>query len=105
MNKLNVVLPLALALLFFAEPAMAQQAGADAHKGFIGLGAGLAIGLGALGGALGQGNAARGVYESISRNPNAAGKLNAPFYVGMAFIESLVIFAFAISYLLLGAAS
>ena len=104
MNKLNVVLPVAFALLFIAEPALAQEAGANAHKGMIGLGAGLAIGLAALGGALGQGNAAKGVYESISRNPNAAGKLNAPFYVGMAFIESLVIFAFVIAFSLYGLA-
>lgn len=104
MKKLNVVLPVAFALLFIAEPAFAQEASANAHKGMIGLGAGLAIGLAALGGAFGQGNAARGVYESISRNPNAAGKLNAPFYVGMAFIESLVIFAFVIAFSLYGLA-
>ena len=28
------------------------------------------------------------MLESVSRNPQAAAKLNAPFYVGMAFIES-----------------
>lgn len=105
MNKLNVVLPVMVALLFVAEPAFAQEAAANAHKGYIGLGAGLAIGLAVIGGGLGQGNAARGVYESISRNPNAAGKLNAPFYVGMAFIESLVIFSFAIAFLLYSTAA
>ncbi len=99
MKKLNVVLPAAIALLFFAEPAFAQEAAAS-PKGMIAIGAGLAIGLAALGGGFGQGTAARGVYESISRNPNASDKLNAPFYVGMAFIESLVLFAFAIAFLL-----
>ena len=74
--------------------------GAVAGLGYFGVGAGLAIGLAGLGGGLGQGNAARGMYEAVSRNPQAAGKLNAPFYVGMAFIESLVIFSFVIAYTL-----
>jgi F-type H+-transporting ATPase subunit c len=56
------------------------------------------MGLGALGGTLGQGMAARGAYESISRNPNAASKLNAPFYVGLAFIESLVLFSLVVAF-------
>jgi len=98
MKNLNRILPVALALLFVSTPAFA----ADATAGYIGLGAGIAIGFAALGGGIGQGTAARGVYESISRNPQASGKLNAPFYVGMAFIESLVIFAFVIAFTLIG---
>lgn len=104
MKKLNVIIPVALALLFVSEPAFAQDAAASA-KGYIGLGAGVAIGFAALGGGIGQGAAANGVYQSISRNPNASGKLNAPFYVGMAFIESLVIFAFVIAFSLYGVAA
>jgi F-type H+-transporting ATPase subunit c len=100
MKNLNRILPVALALLFVSTPALAQD-GASA-AGYIGLGAGVAIGFAALGGGIGQGTAARGMYESVSRNPQAAGKLNAPFYVGMAFIESLVIFAFVIAFQLLG---
>ena len=46
--------------------------------------------------------AAKAAYESISRNPQAAGALNAPFYVGMAFIESLVLFTLVIAFLLQG---
>jgi len=99
MKNLNRVLPVALALLFVSTPALAQDGSA---AGYIGLGAGIAIGFAALGGGIGQGTAARGVYESISRNPQASGKLNAPFYVGMAFIESLVIFAFVIAFTLIG---
>lgn len=104
MKKLNVIIPAMLALLFIAEPALAQDAAAS-PKGYIGIGAGLAIGLAALGGALGQGMAANGMYQSVSRNPNAAGALNAPFYVGMAFMESLVIFAFVIAFSLQGYAA
>jgi len=80
--------------------AFAASEAASGNIGWVGVGAGLAIGLAGLGGGLGQGNAARGMYEAVSRNPQAAGKLNAPFYVGMAFIESLVIFSFVIAYTL-----
>jgi len=107
MKNITPILVAALALLFVAEPAFAQDAASAAVpvKGLWGLGAGIAIGFAALGGGIGQGSAARGMYEAISRNPNAAGKLNAPFYVGLAFIESLVIFSFAISFLLYSAAT
>ncbi len=92
------VLTVALAALLVSGNAWAE----DGTGGYYGLGAGIAMGFAVLGGGLGQGMAARGVYESISRNPQAASKLNAPFYVGMAFIESLVLFTFAIAFLLQG---
>jgi F-type H+-transporting ATPase subunit c len=80
---------------------MAQQA-ADNSKGLIGIGTGLGIGLAVLGGALGQGQAARATYESIARNPNAAGKIQTPFFIGMALIESLVLLGFVITFGLSG---
>lgn len=64
------------------------------------LGAGLAIGLAALGGSLGQGRAAGSALEGISRNPGARGQIQTPMLIGLALIESLVLFAFAIAYLL-----
>ena len=64
------------------------------------LGAGLAIGLAALGGSLGQGRAAGAALEGISRNPGARGQIQTPMLIGLALIESLVLFAFAIAYLL-----
>jgi len=64
------------------------------------LGAGLAIALAALGGALGQGRAAAAALEGISRNPGAAPRIQTPMILGLALIESLVLFAFAVSFLL-----
>jgi F-type H+-transporting ATPase subunit c len=64
------------------------------------LGAGLAIGLAAVGGALGQGRAAAAALEGISRNPGAAPRIQTPMILGLALIESLVLFALAIAYLL-----
>jgi F-type H+-transporting ATPase subunit c len=64
------------------------------------IGAGVAIGLAALGGGLGQGRAAGSALEGISRNPGAAGRIQTPMILGLALIESLVLFAFAVSFLL-----
>ena len=70
--------------------------------GWIGLGAGLGIGLAAFGGALGQGRAAGTALDGIARNPGAYDKIFTPMILGLALIESLVIYALIISILLLG---
>lgn len=93
MQKYLSVLIVATALLLVGTDAFAQEA-ADYRP----LGAGLTMGLAVLGGALAQGMAARGMYESVARNPQAAGALNAPFYVGLAFIESLCLFALVVAF-------
>ncbi|MGA7123842.1 MAG: ATP synthase F0 subunit C [Polyangiaceae bacterium] len=65
-------------------------------------GAGIAIGLGVLGGALGQGRAAAAALEGISRNPGAAARIQTPMILGLALIESLVLLAFVIAFFLQG---
>ena len=69
-------------------------------KGWAAAGAGFAIGLGVLGGGLGQGRAAAAALEGISRNPGAAPRIQTPMILGLALIESLVIYALIISLLL-----
>jgi F-type H+-transporting ATPase subunit c len=93
MNRLM----LALFAVFFAMPAFAQDADGLSPKGLFGIGAGLAIGLAALGGGIGQGRAAGGALEGIARNPSASGKVFVPFIIGLALIESLVLLAFLIA--------
>jgi F-type H+-transporting ATPase subunit c len=68
----------------------------------IAMAAGLGIGIAAFGGALGQGRAAAAALEGIARNPNASGKIFVPMILGLALIESLVIYALIISFQLLG---
>lgn len=94
MKKFLTVLPVMIALLMLGTDAFAQEAAIPKSN----LGNGLAMGLAVLGGALGQGMAAKAMYESVSRNPQAAAKLNAPFYVGLAFIESLCLFALVVAF-------
>lgn len=100
-----------LVVLGFAAVAFAQgnaeaQAAVDVAKagevGWIGMAAGLAIGLAALGGGIGQGRAAAAALESIGRNPAASDKLFTPMILGLALIESLVIYALIIAILLQG---
>ena len=103
---------LALAALTFAASflvplaAFAQddKAGANAFdvKSYAAIGAGLAIGLAVLGGALAQGRAAAAALEGISRNPGASARIQTPMILGLALIESLVIYSLIISILLLG---
>ncbi|MBI4041597.1 MAG: ATP synthase F0 subunit C [Deltaproteobacteria bacterium] len=66
----------------------------------IALAAGLAIAIAVLGGALGQGKAASTALEGIARNPGAADKIFTPMIIGLALIESLVIYALVIAFLL-----
>lgn len=72
------------------------------NYGWYAIAAALAIGLSALGGALGQGKAAAAALEGIARNPDASGKIFVPMILGMALIESLVLFGLLIAFVLSG---
>ncbi len=78
----------------------AGGAEAGSATGDIALAAGIAIGLAAFGGALGQGKAASAALEGIARNPGAATKIQTPMIIGLALIESLVIYALVIAIML-----
>jgi F-type H+-transporting ATPase subunit c len=88
-----------LPLLAFAQD---DRAGSNLFdvRGWAAAGAGLAIGLGVLGGSLGQGRAAAAALEGISRNPGAAARIQTPMILGLALIESLVLLAFVIAFFL-----
>lgn len=90
-----------LPALASAAEAAAAGGSADHMKMFaVALGAGLAIGIAAFGGALGQGRAAAAALEGIARNPGAAGKITTPMIIGLALIESLVIYGLVVAILL-----
>ncbi len=107
MSLTKKLAPSAAFLAVFFAPALALAGeGApsnemDAKMGAY-IGAGIAIGLGALGGTLGQGRAAAAALEGIARNPGAAGKIQVPMILGLALIESLVLLSLVIAYLLQG---
>ena len=74
----------------------------DLRDGMIALGAGLMLGMAALGGALGQGKAVASSVESMGRNPSAAKALFTPMVLGLSLMESLVILAWIVAYNLVG---
>jgi F-type H+-transporting ATPase subunit c len=67
---------------------------------WIAAAAGFAIAIAALGGTLAQGRATAAALEGISRNPGAAAKITTPMILGLALIESLVLFALVIAWVL-----
>ena len=76
-SKLSLSFAAFLATVLIPALAFAQQAGVAAATAankfdtgaYLGIGAGLAIGLAALGGTMGQGRATAAALEGISRNP------------------------------------
>lgn len=66
----------------------------------LGLAAAFTITFSAIGGAYAQGKAASVALEGIARNPAAADKLFTPMIIALALIESLVIYAFVIAFLI-----
>ena len=66
------------------------------------LAAAIAIGLGTIGTGIGQGNAINGAMEAIGRNPEASGRVLVTMLIGLAFVESLCIYALVIAFQLMG---
>ena len=85
----------------FAQAAESASSFSERDK-WIGITAGMGIAIAAFGGALGQGRTASTALDGIARNPGAAAKLFTPMILGLALIESLVIYSLIISILLLG---
>ena len=61
------------------------------------LGAGLAIGLAALGGAIGMGSTAAATIAGTARNPGLGAKLMTTMFIALAMIEAQVIYALVIA--------
>lgn len=98
--KSKLSLSVATAMVLLPAVAFAQESASNKFDsfGWLSMGAGLAIGLAVLGGALGQGRAAAAALEGISRNPGAAARIQTPMILGLALIESLVLFALIVAY-------
>jgi F-type H+-transporting ATPase subunit c len=65
------------------------------------LGAAIAVGLGAIGPGLGEGQAVAGAMDAIARQPESAGTLSRTLFVGLAMIETMAIYCLVIALLLL----
>lgn len=103
MNKVFSAVAAFAAVMLVSVSAFAQTGAAayGSNVGFMALAVAFGIGAAALGGALGQGRASSAALEGISRNPNASDKVFVPMILGLAFIESLVLFTWVLMLLLL----
>jgi F-type H+-transporting ATPase subunit c len=93
---------LTLSLVLFPAAAFAQEAhdavtavaGTDPYKS---LATALVMGIGALGPGLGIGLIGSKAVEAIGRNPEAAGKVQTPMILAIAFAEAVAIYALVVA--------
>ena len=101
MNKKHIILFVLLALV--AVSAFGQEAAAPAGRGGVKwgvIGAAFVLGISAAAGAIGQSKAIAASVEGIARNPGAAGAIRLAMIIGLALIESLVIYALVIAFVI-----
>lgn len=96
MRKLNILFLTVVGILMSAMPVLAQ-AGAppepDNTAGLKAIAAGVGFAIAVFGGALGQSRIGAAACEGAARNPGAAGRIQTMMILGLALIESLVLFA------------
>jgi F-type H+-transporting ATPase subunit c len=63
--------------------------------------AGMTIGIGALGPALAEGKAVSTALSSLAQQPDASATITRTLFVGLAMIESLAIYCFVVSMILI----
>ena len=101
MKKLRYLFFALVGVLATAAPALAQTAGVAADNDssvnkYKALAAGFGFAIAAGLGALGQSRIASSAVEGAARNPGAAGRIQTMMILGLALIESLVLFALLI---------
>lgn len=104
MSKKLLLVVVGVLLLSLATPAFAEEAApasAGMAKAVQALAVALVLGLAAFAGAFGQARAIAAACTSMGRNPGAAGPVRITMIIGVAFIESLVIYALLIAFMLL----
>ncbi len=96
MRKLQYMF-LTLAALCFAMPAFADGGSAVMNLAPVGVGLGMGLAAGLCG--LGQGKAVGSTTEALARNPGTRAGLLMFMLIGLAFIESLTLFTFAMIFI------
>lgn len=100
MRRISLFLMAVLAVMIAAVPALAQPAAAteaaSSSAGLKAIAAGVGFAIAVFGGALGQSRIGAAACEGAARNPGAAGRIQTMMILGLALIESLVLFALLI---------
>ncbi len=98
MRKLFVVLLGIVALTMLTTPVFAQEAPAQAARptNWVAITSGFAMAIAVALAALGQSRVASSACEGLARNPAARPGIQLALILGLAFIESLVLFTLVI---------
>jgi F-type H+-transporting ATPase subunit c len=70
------------------------------YWGLLGLGVAIGLPIAVIGAGLGQGRAVAAGLEGMARQPEAAGTIQTAMIIGLAIIESLVIYALLMFFML-----
>ena len=81
-----------------ADKARASAQSTEAKKN-LGLALGLGLAIAAFGGALGQSNAIAKAVDAVARQPEAGGRIQGMMIIGLALIETLVIYMLLICFM------
>lgn len=92
LTTIALVLVAAMAPLAFAQEMGAAGGDKLGYYGMVAIACIVGLGLAALGGGIGMGIAAGKTVEGMARNPGISGKLTTTMFLGIAMIESLVIY-------------
>ena len=101
-RKVNLLMFVVFAVLLTAMPVFAQEQAAapQTGAGLRAIAAGIGFAIAVFGGALGQSRVAASAVEGAARNPGAAGRIQTMMILGLALIESLVLFALLVVFTL-----
>jgi F-type H+-transporting ATPase subunit c len=98
MSRFRMLLFAVIGILMSSMSVFAQATAAEADNDFSlrkyrALAAGIGFGIAVIGGAIGQSRIGAAACEGAARNPGAAGRIQTMMILGLALIESLVLFA------------
>ncbi len=105
LKQFFLVAPVLFVSLLLPTIGLAQEGGGGGggeKNQIIALAAAVSISIAAACGGLGQGRVAASAFESMARNPSIQPKIFTARILGLAFIESLVIYALLVSFVLMG---
>mgnify|MGYP001324467811 CR=1 FL=1 len=98
MTLLNVAALLCITSVAFAADAAAEV---PLATGLIKLAAAFGMAIAAAGCGIGQGLGLKAACEGTARNPEAGGKIMVTLILGLAFVESLAIYALVVNLMLI----
>ena len=114
-KKISVMVMLVVALMAFSVPVSAAETSVPVSEelaaemveettdstGDKAMAAAVCVGLAAAAGAIGMGWAISKTSESISRQPEAEGKIRTTLMLGLVFIETAIIYALIVAILII----